>query len=286
MKEPDVEEITGRHARPDHGFLKVPEIDDNMPGSGHCETPSESAYKEGQNVGQTLRRKSSVMGPLGKLWKALDEARRSANDKMIKVKDILSVTEQTVVLVGHWAGKHCCPICKEVRCYDSPDFSQWCKEDPMEIRSPLRGQNQIIWWGFPGENGETRERKVWKVQWTVSPENRDIGADSSHKGLRRPFKGGASKEPWHPTGGEYNQESSQGASRGSSRGPTEDPAMVAITPGAEEDGKQPAGMYLTFSVACRPQEIQALDISKYQELENKCKENNTWKVLSNMDKIE
>ena len=52
MKEPDVEEITGRHARPDHGFLKVPEIDDNMPGSGHWETPSESAYKEGQNVGQ------------------------------------------------------------------------------------------------------------------------------------------------------------------------------------------------------------------------------------------
>lgn len=29
-------------------------------------------------------------------------------------------------------------------------------------------------------------------------------------------------------------------------GPAEDPAVVAITPGAEEDGKQSTGMYLAF----------------------------------------
>ena len=39
------------------------------------------------------------MGPLGKVWKALDEGRGSGDDRMVRVKDILSLTEQTIVLL-------------------------------------------------------------------------------------------------------------------------------------------------------------------------------------------
>ena len=96
--------ITERNPKPSHSFLSVEILDegikDGLPGRvGHN---TASAIIACDNVlARCQEKETCVMGPLGKLWRMLDRARRTNKDGTTVALDTakaMCLAEQTVVL--------------------------------------------------------------------------------------------------------------------------------------------------------------------------------------------
>ena len=103
IPERDIQEITLRHPKPDHGFLEPQTVDDNIQDglqSAIGQYHARAVLHRDQTLANSQEKVMRIMGPLGKIWATLDKARKSKSERMIRIQDLLNLTEQAVVLTG------------------------------------------------------------------------------------------------------------------------------------------------------------------------------------------
>lgn len=101
LEESVVKPILDSNPRPNHSVFKAqeldPDVENGLLSSGNKAAPA--VLKRDRMMGAAQEKVLRVMGPLGQLWRFLNEARKKNGDKM-DVHEALALTEKSVLLLG------------------------------------------------------------------------------------------------------------------------------------------------------------------------------------------
>lgn len=215
-----LKEILVKHPRPDHGFLRVEEIDDSIE-SGVKEKLGKFAADKILKTDETLRRAQEkvlrVAGPLLNLHKELNKVRKGKRSGKFKLENILRMVEKTVVL----AGQANVGVRYARRLALTNVFTEKRKEAVKLLQKydkQLQGSEELFGKAFQAKVEEDRGKEAHIGLLSMQPkEGRKFRQDKSQRAYPRqetqpkfehkPFRGGLSRRGgrggrtttgWHP----------------------------------------------------------------------------------------